>query len=191
MNPAPDTSMTPGKKALIDYGPLIVFFAVNWKFGIFAATGAFMAAIGAALAAAWWLERKLPKMLLFTAVIVFVFGGLTLWFDDARFIKLKPTMVYLLFAAILFGGYMRGNYLIQMLLGHAIDMETEGWRRMTFRWAVFFVFMALANEIAWRNLSTDDWVSLKVFGFTAATVVFAVAQMWLVRRYMTGEPEDE
>ncbi|HHK73720.1 MAG TPA: septation protein A [Rhizobiales bacterium] len=176
--------MHPVIKALTEYGPLAVFFIANAKFGIFPATAAFMAASALALILSFALTRKIAKMPLITAGFVFVFGGLTLWLNDATFIKVKPTLVYLLFAGILLGGYAMKRYFLSDLFGAALELDREGWRRMTLRWAMFFVALAVLNEYVWRHFSTDMWVNLKVFGFAPLTVIFALLQSGLIRKHM-------
>jgi len=176
--------MHPVIKAFTEYGPLAVFFIANAKFGIFTATAAFMAASAAALIISYVLTRRIAKMPLITAGFVFVFGSLTLWLNDETFIKIKPTLVYLLFTLILTGGYMMKRYFLADLFGAALELTSQGWRRMTLRWAVFFVALALLNEYVWRHFSTDMWVNLKVFGFAPLTVVFALAQTGLIKKHM-------
>ncbi len=170
-------------KLALDLGPLIVFFVVNSLHGIFPATAAFMAAIGASLAVSWVIFREVAPMPMITAVFVLIFGGLTLYLDNELFIKLKPTIVNLLFAAILFGGLAVRRPLLQPLLNSVIQLEARGWRLLTLRWALFFVFLALVNEIVWRNFSTDFWVSFKLFGIMPMTAIFGMAQVGLLKRY--------
>ena len=176
-------------KTFLEFGPLVVFFAVNAKFGIFAATGTFMVLSTASLGISWILTRKVAMMPLVTAVFVLVFGGLTLWLNDATFIKIKPTLVYCLFAAILMGGYLFHRYFLENLFGAALRLDEAGWRIMTVRWSGFFIALALLNEYVWRNFSTDMWVNLKVFGFAPLTVGFALLQSGLIRRHMMEEDE--
>jgi intracellular septation protein len=173
-------------KLLIELGPLLVFFAANALAGIFAGTAAFMLATLLSLAAAHFRYHKVPAMPLVSAVIVFVFGGLTLYLQDETFIKLKPTIVYSMFALLLAGGLLLRKPLLELLFGSAFSLSEEGWRKLTFRWMTFFVAMAIVNEIVWRNFSTDVWVSFKAFGFLPLTVLFAIAQVPLLQRY--GEP---
>lgn len=148
----------------LDLGPLVIFFAVNALYGIFAATGAFMAAVVISLGASRLLLGKISPMPVVTAVLVMVFGGLTLFLQDETFIKVKPTVLYILFAAVLLAGLATGRMFLQMLMGEAISLTQEGWRVLTLRWAWFFLFLAILNEIIWRSMSTDFWVSFKVFG---------------------------
>jgi intracellular septation protein len=174
-------------KLALEAGPLAVFFIGNSRFGIFTATGAFMVAIVLSLGASWAIERKLPIMPLVTAVFVLVFGGLTLALEDELFIKLKPTIVNLLFAAILFGGLAFGRPLLKPLFEAAFPLSMEGWKALTLRWAVFFIVLAGLNEFVWRSYSTDTWVSFKTFGVMPLTILFALAQLPLIKRY-TVEP---
>lgn len=181
----------PWAKLAIELGPLLVFFFANARFGIFAATAVFMAAITVSLGLSWWLVRKVPTMPLVTAIFVLVFGGLTLWLQDELFIKLKPTVVNGLFAAILFGGLIMGRPLLKPLLDTVLPLDAEGWRKLTWRWAWFFVVLAGLNELVWRNFPTDVWVNFKVFGIMPLTVVFSLTQVPLLRRHALPEAEAE
>ena len=174
---------------LIDIGPLAIFFIAYNQGDLMVATGAFMAATIVALAVSYAIERRIPKMPLVTAVIVMVFGGLTLWLADETFIKLKPTIVYSAFAILLLGGLATGRLLLKPLFEMAFKLRDEGWRILTLRWGVFFVAMAILNETVWRTMSTDTWVDLKVFGFLPLTLLFALSQVPLIRRTMIEEPE--
>ena len=173
-------------KLAIELGPLLVFFAGNAAAGIYAGTASFMAATLISLGVAWVLYHKLPVMPLVSGVIVFAFGGLTLYLHDDTFIKLKPTIVYSLFAVLLAAGLMLKKPLLELLFGPVFALTDEGWRKLTLRWTVFFVAMAIVNEIVWRNFSTDAWVSFKAFGFLPLTFLFALAQVPLMHRH--GEP---
>jgi intracellular septation protein len=177
----------PGLKIALDLGPLLLFFFVNAKWGIFAATGTFMAATLFSLAFTYALARKIPMMPLVSAGVVLMFGGLTIWLQDETFIKIKPTIIYALFAAVLFGGLFVGRPLLSFVLGSVFQLKGEGWRKLTFRWAIFFVLMAVANEFVWRSYSTDTWVAFKTFGFLPLTVAFALAQTPLLMRYAIEE----
>jgi intracellular septation protein len=170
-------------KPVVDYGPIGVFFAAYLKFGLMTATGALMAATAVALALSFAMMRRVPWMPLVTAAIVGVFGGLTLWLNDETFIKMKPTIVEGLFSAVLFGGLALDRPLLKPLFGTAWSMDAEGWRRLSFRFAVFFAAMAVLNEIIWRTQSTDVWVLFKVFGLIGLTLVFAMAQIPLMTRH--------
>jgi intracellular septation protein len=173
-----------GLKLLLDLGPLVVFFAAYYAGGIFVATGAFMAATALAIGAYWAKERHVPPGQIITLVIVLVFGGLTLLLDDPRFIKMKPTMIYLLFAAILLGGLASGRSLLRVVFESAFPpMQEAGWRLLTLRWGIFFVVLAALNEAVWRSFSEEVWVNFKLFGFLPLTMGFAVAQVGLMNRY--------
>ncbi len=185
-----DQTRHPWLKLLIEVGPLVVFFAVNARAGIFAGTGAFMVAIALSLGASYWLHKKLPVMPLVTAVIVFVFGSLTLILQDATFIKLKPTIVYSLFATVLLGGLAWNKTFIEPLLGPVMELTDTGWRRLSLYWGVFFVAMAIVNEFVWRNFSTDFWVNFKLFGFLPLSFVFALATVPIMNRYAVAEEKE-
>ncbi len=178
---------TQALKLAIELGPLLIFFAANYAAGIYAATGAFMVATLVALAAAWWLFHKVPIMPIVSGVVVLVFGGLTLYLQDETFIKLKPTIVYVTFAVLLAGGYLMKKPLLALLFGPMFNLTHEGWQKLTIRWIVFFVAMAILNEFMWRNFSTDTWVSFKAFGFLPITFAFAMAQLPLMQRYALPE----
>ncbi len=179
-------------KSLVDYGPLAAFLIAYETGGMLAATAALMAATVVAMALSLIFTRKVPMVALVTAVVVGVFGGLTLWFKDDTFIKLKPTIVYSLFAAILAGGLATGQPLLKRFVGDALPLDDLGWRRLTLRFVVFFLGMASINEVARRVLSTDLWVLWKVPGSIGLTFIFMLAQMGLIRRHRlaeeTGEP---
>lgn len=170
-------------KPTIDYGPLVVFFVTYLHWDLLTATAALMAATGAVLTLSLIFTRHVPMMPLVTAIVVGVFGGLTLWLHDESFIKMKPTIVEALFSAVLFGGLAVGRPLLKPLLGSAWSMDDDGWRRLTRRFAIFFAVIAVLNEIVWRTQSTDFWVSFKVFGIMALTLLFAVCQAPLLRRH--------
>ena len=176
-----------GVKLLIEVGPLVVFFVANAKWDIFVGTGAFMVAITLSLLASWLTERRLPTLPLVTAFFVLVFGTLTLVLKDATFIKLKPTLVYSLFGILLLVGLALRRSWLEPLLGTALSLTEEGWRRLTLRWALFFLVMAVVNEVVWRNFSDDVWVNFKVFGFLPLTLVFFMAQTGLLRRHSIEE----
>jgi intracellular septation protein len=177
------TQPHPVFKLATELGPLIVFFVANAKFNLFVATGAFMVAIVAAMIASYVVVRHVPVMAIVTAVIVLVFGTLTLVLHDETFIKVKPTMVYGLFAVILGGGLLFGRSFIAILFDQVFNLTPRGWRILTMRWALFFFAMALLNELIWRTQSTDFWVNFKVFGAIPITMVFAIFQMPVIKRY--------
>jgi intracellular septation protein len=175
--------LNPVLKLVLDIGPLVLFFAVNARYGIFAATAAFMAAVLAALALSYALARHVAVMPLVTAAIVVVFGGLTLVLHDELFIKLKPTIIYVLFGGTLAGGLLLGKSLLGVLLDSVFELTEEGWRKLTWRWTLFFFALALLNEIFWRNFSTDVWVSFKLFGVVPLTLLFGALQYPLLTKY--------
>jgi intracellular septation protein len=177
-------------KLAIELGPLLVFFGTNALFGIYAGTAAFMVATVLSLGIAWLRYRKIPIMPLVSGVIVMAFGALTLYLQDETFIKLKPTIVYTVFAVLLAAGLVFKRHLLELLFGPVFNLTEEGWRKLTLRWTFFFVAMAVLNEVIWRNFSTDFWVNFKVFGFLPLTFLFAMAQVPLMQRYAVPEPED-
>jgi intracellular septation protein len=170
-------------KLATELGPLIVFFVFNAKFNLFAATAAFMVAIVAAMIASYVVTRHVPIMALVTGGIVLVFGTLTLVLHDETFIKVKPTIIYSLFAAVLGGGLLFGRSFIAFLFNQMFNLTPHGWRILTARWALFFAGMAVLNEIIWRTQSTDFWVAFKLVGAFPLTMIFAIAQMPLTKRY--------
>ncbi len=199
-----NTQPNPLLKLALDIGPLLLFFFANSRpalfeplirpiipaaiatgerAGIFVATAVFMVAILVALAVSYAMTRRLPMMALVSAVVVVVFGGLTLFLQDELFIKLKPTIIYLLFAGTLFGGIVFGKNLLAMVFDQMFNLTSEGWHKLTVRWALFFLFLAALNELVWRTQSTDTWVTFKVFGVMPLTLVFAMLQMPLLKKY--------
>jgi intracellular septation protein len=177
------TQPHPVFKLATELGPLIVFFVANAKFNLFVATGAFMVAIVAAMIASYAVVRHVPMMAIVTAVIVLVFGTLTLVLHDETFIKVKPTIIYGLFAAILGGGLLFGRSFIAILFDQMFNLTPKGWRILTMRWSLFFLGMAVLNEVIWRTQSTDFWVAFKAFGAVPLTMVFAISQMPVIKRY--------
>ena len=165
-----------------------MFFAGNAIAGIYAGTAAFMVATVISLAVARFRYHKIPMMPLVSGVIVFVFGGLTLYLHDETFIKLKPTIVYSMFAVLLLAGFCLRKPVLELLFGPVFTLTEEGWRKLTLRWTVFFVAMAIVNEMVWRNFSTDAWVSFKAFGFLPLTFLFALAQVPLLQRHGEHRP---
>lgn len=182
--------INPLLKLALELGPLAVFFVVNARLDLITATAAFMVATVVALAISYVMQKRLPIMPLVTGVVVLVFGGLTVILQDELFIKLKPTIVNCLFAAVLFGGLLIWKKpLLGLVLGSVIAIDGDGWRKLTIRWAWFFLFLAVLNEVVWRNFSSDTWVSFKVFAIMPITLVFALAQIPLIERHKL-EPDD-
>jgi intracellular septation protein len=187
MTASEKVQLNPFLKLVLDIGPLVLFFAINARFGIFAATGVFMVAVLIALVVAYVLTRRIEIMPLVTAVIVIIFGGLTLFLHNDTFIKLKPTIIYLLFGGTLVAGLLLGKSFLNILFNSVFDLTEEGWRKLTWRWAFFFFALAILNEIVWRNFSTDTWVSFKLFGVVPLTFLFGAAQYPLLQRYARNE----
>jgi intracellular septation protein len=173
----------PALRLALELGPLVLFFLANQRAGLIAATGVFMAAVVVALVVSYWLTRHLPVMPLVSAVVVLVFGGLTLWLHDETFIKLKPTIVNTMFGVVLLGGLWFDKPLLSVVLDSVLHLTEEGWRKLTFRWAIFFFVLAALNEVVWRTQTNDFWVNFKVFGIMPLTLAFALAQTPLIMRH--------
>ena len=194
--------LSPLLKLALELGPLGVFFLFNARGEqiaaafpvlqevgkpIFLATAAFMVAISISLVVSLWLTRRLPIMPLVSGAVVLVFGALTLWLHDELFIKLKPTIVNCLFGTVLLGGLLFGKSLLGYVFDSAFRLTDEGWRKLTFRWGVFFFILAAINEIVWRSFSTDFWVSFKVFGIMPITLIFTLTQLPLIQKHAIVE----
>lgn len=191
--------INPLLKLALEFGPLAIFFFANsygdrW-FGvaedrrIFVATGIFIAASLIALALSKIVMNHLPRMAIVNAVVVTVFGGLTLALDDAFFIKVKPTIVNTLFGCILLGGLYFGRSLLALVLDSVLQLDEEGWRRLTLRWGLFFFVLAALNEVVWRTQTQDFWVAFKVWGVMPLTMIFALAQTPLILKHEIKRPE--
>ncbi len=181
----------PWQKLALDLGPLLIFFAANAIGGIYVATAVFMVAILAALALQKALHGTVSALPIVTAGLVLFFGGLTLWLQNDTFIKVKPTVLYLIFAGVLAAGLVAQRSLLHMLLGQMLKLNSEGWRLLTFRWIGFFLAMAALNEIVWRLFTTDTWVAFKTFGVLPLTFAFAILQTSLIERHAAGQDEEE
>jgi intracellular septation protein len=207
--------MNPALKFVLEMGPLFVFFFATyrgeWLAGVvpvlaglgkplFVATALFMAATVVSLAVSWLLTRTIPLMPLVSGIIVLVFGGLSIWLQNDTFIKMKPTIVYALFAGLLLGGLALGRPLLGYVLDSAFQLDAEGWRKLSFRWGLFFLFCAVANEILWRSLARmfppeqadEYWAGFKLFGFSGLIFIFTLTQMPLITRHSLEEqPQDK
>jgi intracellular septation protein len=183
--------MTPQLRRLaLDLGPLLIFFAAFKYLGIFGATAAFMAAVLAALAIGYIAEKRLLPMPLFTAILVMIFGGLTLYLRNDIFIKMKPTVLYAFFGAVLLGGLKFNRLFIKYVFAQAFELDDAGWRKLTTRWGLFFLALAAVNEAVWRGTNTDIWVSFKVWGIIPLIFLFALAQTPLLLRHQkTDHPK--
>jgi intracellular septation protein len=177
-------------RLLIDVGPLLVFFLVNFlapvpgALKIFVATGAFMAAMVTALVFSAIRYRYVSPLLLFSAVMVVVLGGLTIWLHNETFIKIKPTIYYALVSGLLAFGLATGRPLLKAVLGSTYPgLDEEGWRKLTRNWAIFFAVMAVVNEAVWRNSTTDFWIGFKLWGAVPATLLFAIANVPMLLRH--------
>jgi len=170
-------------KLLIDIGPLAVFFIFYTRSGLQASILPFMVATVIAVLFSYILEKKIPIMPTVGAGIVLLFGGLTIYFDNDVFFKMKPTIINVLFAVILYGGILINKPLLKYLLGAALKLEETGWKILTQRWIGFFIALAVLNEIVWRTQSTDIWVNFKVFGILPITFIFTMTQFPLIKKY--------
>jgi intracellular septation protein len=164
-------------KLALELGPLLVFFFVNARADIFSATAWFMGAMVISLGLSWFLLKRIAVMPLVTAAVVLVFGGLTLYLQDDTFIKMKPTIVNMLFAGVLLGGMVFGQSLLKYVFGEVYKLTEKGWWILTLRWGLFFVVLAVLNEVVWRNFTTDQWVSFKVWGIMPLTIIFSMFQV--------------
>jgi len=185
-----ERKMPPAIKSATEFGPILIFLGAYYLYDLFAATGAIMVTTLIALCVSYHFERKVPAMPLVTAIVIMIFGGLTLYLQDETFIKLKPTIIYALFALALGVGLALGKSFIKTLFGNFWNLDTAGWQKLTVRLILFFASMAIANEVLWRNFSTEIWINAKVFGFTGATFVFFLIQVPLITRH-TLAPESE
>ena len=181
------------RRLALDLGPLLIFFAAFKLGGFFVATGAFMAAIAVALALGYAIEKKISPMPLFTAVMVMIFGGLTLYLENKTFLKVKVTIIYGFFGLTLLGGLFFNRLFIKYVFAQAFELTDSGWRKLTWRWGLFFLLLAAVNEAVWRNTTDDVWVSFKVWGIIPLIFLFALAQTPLLlkhQRHDTGGTQD-
>ena len=183
MRDAPKPRQSPLIKLAMDLGPLVLFFAAFKFADIFVATGVFMAASIASLTIGYALTRTFSPMPLITAIIVVIFGGLTLYLKNDTFIKMKPTVLYALFGIILLGGLAFNRLFIKAVFAQAFELDEAGWRKLTWRWGFFALGLAVLNEIVWRHFSTDIWVDFKVWAIIPLIFLFALAQTPLVMKH--------
>src|SRR5690606_16526820 len=177
-------------KMALELGPLVVFFIMNGRADIFAATAWFMAAMVVSLVLSKLILKKIAVMPLVTGAVVLVFGGLTLWLQDDTFIKVKPTITNMLFASVLLGGLLFGHSLLKHVFGDVYKLKPEGWWKLTLNWGLFFVVLAVLNEVVWRTQTTNFWVAFKVWGIMPLTVIFSMSQLPLLSKYApVTEPE--
>ncbi|MBX3596492.1 MAG: septation protein A [Rhizobiaceae bacterium] len=198
--------ISPGLKFALEMGPLLIFFLATFKghwlasvfpaldlLGkpLFIATALFMIATIISLGVSWILTRSIPMMPLVSGAVVLVFGGLSIWLQNDTFIKMKPTIVYALFSAVLLGGLAFNRPLLGYVFDQAFQLDNDGWHKLTLRWGIFFIFCAALNEIVWRGLAAiyppdiadEYWAAFKLFGFTALTFLFVFSQMPLIMRH--------
>ncbi|HWA19657.1 MAG TPA: septation protein A [Devosia sp.] len=176
-------------KMALELGPLVVFFIANARADIFVGTAWFMGAMVLSLILAWVLLRKIAIMPVVTGVVVLIFGGLTLWLRDDTFIKMKPTIVNLLFGGTLLGGLVFGQSLLKYVFGDVYKLKPKGWMILTWRWGLFFFVLAALNEIVWRTQTTDFWVAFKVWATMPLTVIFAASQLPVLTKYAPDPKE--
>ena len=170
-------------KLFIDIGPLAVFFIFYIRSDLQTAILPLMIATVISVLFSYIIEKKIPVMPTVGAIIILVFGGLTIYFDNEVFFKMKPTIINLIFAGILFSGTLVNKLLLKYLLGGAIKLKNEGWSILTKRWIGFFISLAILNEIVWRTQSTDIWVSFKVFGILPITFIFTLTQFSIIKKF--------
>ena len=196
----------PVLKMALELGPLLIFFFGNlrgeWLAKTFPgltaiggplliATALFMAATVLSLIISKIVFKHLPVMPFVSGIVVMVFGGLSIWLQDETFIKMKPTIVNTLFGVVLLGGLAFGTSLLGYVFNAAFQLDPEGWRKLTLRWGIFFLFLAVLNEVVWRNFSDDVWVSFKVWGTMPITILFTLAQMPLIMKHSLEDKEEQ
>ena len=169
-------------KLFFEVIPLVVFFLINSYYGIYKATLYFMITSIITIPIAWYIDRKIPWMPIVTGAFILFFGGLTLFFHDENFIKFKPTIINITFASILLIGLKYNKLFLRMAMSKAFQLQDNTWKKLTVRWSLFFIFLAIVNELIWRTQSTDFWVSFKVFGILPLTLVFAMFQLPLITK---------
>ena len=178
-----------GLKSLFEMGPLILFFGVNYFYGIFTGTAVLVISTIISLIISKILYKSIPMLAAFGCIAVVLFGTLTLIFDNDLFIKIKPTVVSLIIASILLLGKLIGKNPLALVMRSSISLKDEGWTRLTWLWVIMFIFMAIANEVAWRNLTTDQWVSFKAFGIPILSVIFGLLSLPILKKYQIEDPK--
>ncbi len=206
ITPTREEKQHPALKLALELGPLLVFFFGNlrgeWLVGkfpalaalggpLFVATGLFMIATVLSLIVSKIMLKHLPVMPFVSGIVVLVFGSLSIWLQDETFIKMKPTIVNSLFGVVLLGGLFFGKSLLGYVFNAAFQLDEEGWRKLTLRWGIFFLFLAVLNEIVWRNFSDAAWINFKVWGTMPITILFTLSQMPLIMRHTVSEPSPE
>ena len=190
----PDPSSTPkpdprqqdhnGRKMLFDFGPLLLFFGTNYIYSdLILSVKVLVAATLVSLALSWYFDRQISLMAAVGCAALVFFAGLTLYFDNELFIKIKPTVVTLLFAALIAGGRLLGRNPLAAIIGKQINLTAQGWRAVSWLWVAMFMTSAIANEVAWRSLSTDDWITFKVFGLTGISFLFFAFSVPILQKH--------
>jgi len=190
----PDPSSTPkpdpqrqdhnGRKMLFDFGPLLLFFGTNYIYSdLMLSVKVLVAATLVSLALSWHFDRQISLMAAVGCAALVFFAGLTLYFDNELFIKIKPTVVTLLFAALIAGGRLLGRNPLAAIIGKQINLTAQGWRAISWLWVAMFMTSAIANEVAWRSLSTDDWITFKVFGLTGISFLFFAFSVPILQKH--------
>ncbi len=198
-----EKKINPTVKLLLELGPVVLFFVAYTRIkdqqfdlfgqtydGFIVATAAFIPVLLISTGLMWWLSGKLSKMQLMTAVLVLVFGGMSVWFNDERFFKMKPTIIYLIFGGLLGFGLLRGQSYLRYVMDEAMPMQEQGWMILTRRLCAFFFGLAVVNELVWRTMSTSAWVNFKTFGLTIAVFAFFIMQASLFNKYSIDKDED-
>ena len=179
-----DTPQHNGRKMLFDFGPLLLFFGTNYLYSdLMLSVKVLVAATLVSLALSWHMERRVSLMAAIGCTALVFFAGLTLYFDNELFIKIKPTVVTLLFAALIAGGRLLGRNPLTAIIGKQIDLTPQGWRSISWLWVAMFATSAVANELAWRTLSTDDWITFKVFGLTGISLLFFIVSVPILQKH--------
>ena len=199
-----EKKINPTVKLVLELGPVVLFFVAYTRIkdqqfdlfgqtydGFIVTTAAFIPVLLISTGLMWWLSGKLSKMQVMTAVLVLVFGGMSVWFNDERFFKMKPTIIYLIFGGLLGFGLLRGQSYLRYVMDEAMPMREQGWMILTRRLCAFFLGLAVVNELVWRTMSTDTWVNFKTFGLTIAVFAFFIMQASLFNKYSIDKDKDE